>query len=639
MRDVADAERRHGRSGAAEHDEAGFFRAVAVDFDGTLTAAGRVHPDALAAIDETRSAGRRVVIVTGRILPELLAVFPDAGQRSDVIVAENGAVLAHGCRRRSLAAPVPGELAAALARRGVTVRCGDVLLACAGEDEPTVLEEVRRLGLECQLIRNRAELMVLPAGVSKATGLAAALADLGISVHNAVAVGDAENDHSLLEAAELGVAVGNAVPALKARADIVLSEHDGAGVAAFLRGPVLAGRERIHPRRWHVTLGELADHTPASIPASQLNILVTGVPQHGKSYLAGLIAEQLIRLGYSVVIFDPEGDHNGLGQLRDVLLTGSGGSLPAPHDLVRIVRHHPGGVVVDMSAAPADSQPGYLRAALGELEVVRAASGLPHWLIIDEAQLPLGRQARTLLQPAVAGYCLVTYRPEELRPEALLAVDVLIAMPGDPGGGTTDLIAAAGTMTHAAAAALITQAGPGQAVLVDRQHPGAGVVFSIGDRETPHMRHWHKYSNGSLRPDRRFYFRRDWDTLTGATAGNAGELQDELRACQDAVIVHHCQHGDFSRWVAEVLGDPPLAAAIAAAEGSVRGRSVSVPAGRARLVAAIGARYADDWPRAGGSAGRDWVTAAGQNHGSSLSASPPALEPGQQQRSRSAAAG
>ena len=347
-----------------------------------------------------------------------------------------------------------------------------MLLACSGADEQVVLAEVRRLGLECQLIRNRAELMVLPAGVSKGTGLAAGLAELGISAHNTVAVGDAENDHSLLAAAELGVAVAGAVSALKAGADIVLAEADGPGVAAFLRGPVLAGRVRVHPRRWRITLGTLAGGTPASIPASQVNVLVTGVPQHGKSYVAGLIAEQLIRLGYSVVIFDPEGDHAGLGRLRDVLVTGTDGNLPSAGDLARTVQHHAGGVVVDLSAAPAGQRAGYLQAALRQLEAARGATGLPHWLIIDEAQLPLARDARAWFEPAAAGYCLVTHRPEDLRPEVLLAVDVLIALPGhDPAGRLADLVAAAGTISHEAAAALLAQAGPGQAVLVDRESP------------------------------------------------------------------------------------------------------------------------------------------------------------------------
>jgi hypothetical protein len=546
----------------------------------------------LAGLDEARAAGRRIVVVTGRILAELQAVFPGAGEHAELIVAENGAVLSHGDRRRRrfLAAPVPGALADALTAWGVACRRGEVLLACSGADETVVLEEVRRLGLECQLIRNRAELMVLPAGVSKGTGLAAGLAELGISVHNTVAIGDAENDHSLLAAAELGVAVANAVDALKANADIVLPGADGQGVASFLRGPVLAGRERVHPRRWRIVLGALADGTPASIPASQVNVLVTGVPQRGKSYVAGLIAEQLIRLGYSVVIFDPEGDHAGLGQLRNVIVAGSGGTLPSAEDLARVVRHHSGGVVIDMSAAPAAQRAGYLEAAHHQLETARAATGLPHWLIIDEAQVPLARDARAFFEPAAADYCLITHRPEDLRPEVLLAVGVLIALPGDHAGGSlADLVEAAGTMSHAAAAALIGLAGPGQAVLVGREHPGTGLLFTIGQRETAHMRRWHKYSGGHLDPQRRFYFRRDADTPAGATAGSARELQHQLRVCDD-VIVHHCQHGDFSRWVTDVLGDPPLAAAIAAAENAIRAGAATADA-RARLTDAIGQRY------------------------------------------------
>lgn len=572
----------------------GFFHAIAVDFDGTLTMGGGPEPGMLAALDEARAAGRRVVIVTGRILAELLEVFPDVGEHADAVVAENGAVLARGGRRRLLAEPVPDELAAALAARGMAFRRGEALLACDGQDEAAVLGEVRRLGLECQLVRNRGELMVLPAGVSKGTGLAAGLADLGISPHSAVAIGDAENDHSLLAAAELGVAVGNAVSALKAEADIVLAEPDGQGVASFLRGPVMGGRERRHPRRWRLTLGA-SPCGPASIPASRVNVLVTGTPQRGKSYVAGLIAEQLIRLGYSVVVMDPEGDHAGLGGLPGVLVIG--GQLPSPEDLGRMVRHHPGGIVVDLSATPADARGCYLAAAHRELEAARAVTGLPHWLVIDEAQVPLARDTATFFEPAGSGYCLVTHRPQDLRPEALLAVDVLVTLPGghdaDQAAG---LLAAVGAMPRATAASLIAQAGPGQAVLASRDRPGTGLVFTIGHRETGHMRHWHKYSDGHLSPDRRFYFRRDRDTATGATAGNTADLERELKTVEEDVVAHHSRHADFSRWVAGVLGDPPLAAAIAEVEHAIAVGTASAGEGRTRLIHVIRRRYSDDQP-------------------------------------------
>ena len=569
----------------------GFFHAVAVDYDGTIAESDRPYPEALAALDAARAGGRRIVIVTGRILADLRAVFPDVDDHADVVIAENGAVLARGHEQRMLSAPVPEKLAVALAGRGVAFRRGDVLLACDGGAEPVVLREIRRLGLECQLVRNRGALMVLPAAVSKGTGLAQGLADLGISCHNTIALGDAENDHSLLAAAEVGVAVSNAVPALKATADIVLTEADGLGIASLLQGPVLAGQRRVHPRRWRVDLGVRTDGTAVSIPASQVNVLITGVTQRGKSYLAGLIAERLCRLGYSLVIVDPEGDHAGLDQLPGMLIAGSGGRLPYAGELAELVRHHSGGLVLDLSAMAAEERVGYMRAAHRELAALNALTGLPHWVIIDEAHVPLAGDVSSFFEPAATGYCLVTHRPAELPAQALQAADFVIALPGDHRSQIADLLAAAGAMPPAAASALIRQAGPGQAVLLERGSPGSGLVFTIGHRETGHMRHWHKYSVGQLQPDRRFYFRRDWDTAAGVTAGSLGELEHELRACDDQVILHHCSYGDFSRWVQDVLGDPPLAASIADIELSARSGTASAAEARTKLVSVIHQRY------------------------------------------------
>ena len=85
--------------------------------------------------------------------------------------------------------------------------------------ETVVLETIRDMGLELQVIFNKGAVMVLPSGVNKGTGLAAALEELELSAHNVVGVGDAENDHAFLKVCECSVAVANALPALKERAD------------------------------------------------------------------------------------------------------------------------------------------------------------------------------------------------------------------------------------------------------------------------------------------------------------------------------------------------------------------------------------------------------------------------------------
>jgi Predicted hydrolases of the HAD superfamily len=221
-----------------------------------------------------------------------------------------------------LAPPVSGELEEALSRRGVALRRGQAILAGHARDAAAALEEIGRLGLEVQVVRNRQELMLVPAGVSKGTGLFDALGDLGISRHSTVAIGDAENDHSLLGACELGVAVADAVPSLRAAADVVLPEAGSAALARFLLGPAVLSDETPEPRRFQAALGTYEDGSPARVPASGVNVLVTGGSMSGKSHLTGLLAERLLALGYSLCVLDPEGDHVALGRLRGVLAVG-----------------------------------------------------------------------------------------------------------------------------------------------------------------------------------------------------------------------------------------------------------------------------------------------------------------------------
>jgi hydroxymethylpyrimidine pyrophosphatase-like HAD family hydrolase len=97
-----------------------------------------------------------------------------------------------------------------------------------------VLEVIRDLGLELHVTFNKAAVMVLPAGLSKATGLAEALRELGLSAHNVVGIGDAENDHAFLRLCECRIAVANALPMLKDAADLVTQHDYGAGVRELI---------------------------------------------------------------------------------------------------------------------------------------------------------------------------------------------------------------------------------------------------------------------------------------------------------------------------------------------------------------------------------------------------------------------
>ena len=289
-------------------------RTIAVDFDGTVASEGHFSGAAAAAIEEVRRAGFKVVLVTGRIFEELARVAPGIADRFDLVVAENGGVAVRHEHVISLAEPVDEGLVRELTSLGTNVRRGHVIAALSGSQHQLVAAAIERRGLDCQIVTNRSELMILPMGVSKASGLEYALEALGGSPHTTLAIGDAENDLAMLLSCEIGAAVGGSVEVLVQHADVVATASNGDGVAQILRGPILTGSQRVHPARWQIVLGTDPTGGLVVLPASQVNILVRGPSGSGKSYVAGLLAEELIGLGYDMLVFDPEGDYTTLGR-------------------------------------------------------------------------------------------------------------------------------------------------------------------------------------------------------------------------------------------------------------------------------------------------------------------------------------
>jgi hypothetical protein len=225
------------------------YLALATDYDGTLASDGRVDDETIAALDRLRDSGRRLILVTGRHLDDLLYVFPEINL-CDWVVLENGALLYRPATReeKPLGAPPPEEFVKALQQRGVDpLAVGRVIVATWHPHENTVLDVIRDLGLEYQVIFNKGAVMVLPSGVNKASGLSAALKELGLSPHNTVAIGDAENDQALLDCCGCGVAVANALPMLKERADFVTKGDRGAGVVELINKLIASDLAELAP--------------------------------------------------------------------------------------------------------------------------------------------------------------------------------------------------------------------------------------------------------------------------------------------------------------------------------------------------------------------------------------------------------
>jgi HAD superfamily hydrolase (TIGR01484 family) len=212
------------------------YGVFATDYDGTLAAEGIVAKDTYRALERLKRCGWHLILVTGREVPDLMNVFPDF-DIFDSIVAENGAVLFDPCSKKQvlLCDPIPHQFAETLARKGVNpLSIGQVIVDTTQNHEQTVLDTIRELGLNLQITPNKGSLMALPAGVDKASGLAAALERIQLPFELTVAVGDAENDIAFLTQCGLAVAVGNALPMLKDQADLVMKNEHGGGVVELI---------------------------------------------------------------------------------------------------------------------------------------------------------------------------------------------------------------------------------------------------------------------------------------------------------------------------------------------------------------------------------------------------------------------
>jgi len=213
------------------------FLCLATDYDGTLAQHGDVEDSTVAALKKLRETGRKLVLVTGREMPDLLKVCHFT-ELFDRIVAENGALL-HNPADQSckILAPEPSEeFIGALRACGVTpLSVGLGIVATQELYREVVRETIQELGLPLQAILNKGALMILPSNVDKATGLRAALSELHLQPNEVVGVGDAENDSVFLAMCGYSVAVANAIPALKEQAHFVTRGRNGAGVEELIQ--------------------------------------------------------------------------------------------------------------------------------------------------------------------------------------------------------------------------------------------------------------------------------------------------------------------------------------------------------------------------------------------------------------------
>ena len=479
------------------------FGVLALDYDGTVAREGVLDPEVRTAITEARARGIVVILATGRILSDLKRV---AGNLDfvDAVVAENGAVQSFpNGQIRLVGYRPPHVFLDELSRRGIQFQVGECIVESDAASAPQILEVIRQLELQFALLFNRSRLMVLPPAVSKSTGLQEVLNVFRLSAHNAVGIGDAENDHDLLSACEIAVAVSWGSPALQKDADEIVHGDGPRAAAEYIRQVSRQMRlPQVRPSRHQCVVGTAHDGSPVAFSVLGRNFLVVGDSYAGKSWATGLVCEQMILQGYCVCVIDPEGDYGGLESLPGIVILGGADNPPELPDVTQALRHFDLSVVIDLSRVGYEEKLSYLKTLLPMLASLRRSTGLPHRIIVDEAHYFLCEaDVRQLLDFELDAYTLVTYRPSDLHPDLrkdlhlILVkrltepkeVQALLTMAGNenPESEWTNILGALKTDE----AAILP--GPEEA-------PGTLQCFRLLPRMTPHVRHRSKYFDQPL---------------------------------------------------------------------------------------------------------------------------------------------
>jgi hypothetical protein len=516
-----------------------------------------------------------------------MRVFPHL-HLFDRVVAENGALLYNPASRteQPLGERPPDVFIQALRERNITpLSVGRVIVATWEPNETAVFEAIHALGLELQVIFNKGAVMVLPSGINKASGLQAALRDLQLSPHNAVAVGDAENDHAFLSLCECAVAVANALPMLKERADWVTHGDHGAGVIELIDRLIATDLHTLESQlqRHHILLGTHADGTEIHLTPTGGSLLLAGSSGSGKSTLATGFLERLAEHGYQFCIIDPEGDYEAFA---GAVCLGDREHEPRVEEILELLANPEQNLVVNLLGVALENRPAYFDQLLPQLQELRARTGRPHWIVVDEAHhmLPTMWDATAQTFPqALDGMLLITVHPEHVAPAALAAVTMVIAV-GQAPEQTIRAFSAIQQEPPPDIASVALE--PGEALAWPREQAHA-FHFRIAPPQAERRRHQRKYAEGALGEDKSFYFRGPEGKLN-LRAQNLALFMQLADGVDDATWMHHFRLGDYSRWFGEAIKDEELAADAAAIEAQT---DLSPAETRAQIRAAIEQRY------------------------------------------------
>jgi hypothetical protein len=313
-------------------------------------------------------------------------------------------------------------------------------------------------------------------------------------------------------------------------------------------------------------------------------VLLIGASGSGKSTLVTGVLERLADRAYQFCLVDPEGDYE---KFDPAVVVGGAGQAPLLEEVLDVLDAPGQNAVTNLTGIPSDQRPSFFHGLAPHLLELRARTGRPHWIVMDEAHhlLPAAHQPALQMLPShLHSALLITLEPRRLSKPALALVDTLLCV----GDDASDTI---GAFMHEIGAVLpVLPPMPlarGEAVLWRRQGDQVPIRFRVRPPDSEHRRHRKKYAEGALLPEANFHFRGPGERLN-LRAQNLTVFRQIAEGVDEDTWLHHLRQGDYSRWFRYSIKDEALADEAAAVE---RDEGMSAGQSRERIIELISSRY------------------------------------------------
>jgi hypothetical protein len=282
---------------------------------------------------------------------------------------------------------------------------------------------------------------------------------------------------------------------------------------------------------------------------------------------------------------DPEGDYS---DLENAVSVGDTKTPPKPDEAIKLIRKIGASVVINTQNLDVAERPEFFAKLLPRIASLRAATGRPHWLLIDEAHhlLPASRKDIAQIVPENSPTSIfITVHPEALSPDVLRTVDLIIAL----GDSAAEVIARFCEVLNEPAPEIqnLPRLDQSEILAWFRGSARTAILVRADRARQRHKRHTQKYAEGDLGKDLSFYFR-GADNALNLRAQNLLLFLQIAEGVDDRTWEYHLRSGHYSDWFRRVIKNEDLSREAANIESD---RSLSPLESRQRFSEAIRRRY------------------------------------------------